>query len=153
MTPPVAGAQHPMPQSASRSISLSVSSVGSPVAGQFFHDIGSFRFAGTISPAAPDRRVEIWYLRGDDGWHRTRVASTDDSGHFNITRPVTVGGLWHFRATLGGSPTSSSTVQSSDVPVTVRRTRVDLSTPDPTIDSLTRPTIHGSVYPAMAGVV
>lgn len=134
-------------------MSFSVTSVGSPVAGQFFQDIGSFRFAGTISPARADQRVEIWFLSADGSWHRTRVTSTDSSGHYSTSKPVTVPAVRRFRATLGGSPAASSTVKSAEVSVTVHDAKVLLTAPPSTIDSLKNPTIRGSVYPAMANVL
>lgn len=132
---------------------MSVSSVGSPAAGQYFQDIGSFRFTGTISPARNDQRVEIWHLAYDGSWRRSLVTSTDSSGHYRASKPVTVPGVRHFRATLGGSPTSTSTVKSAELAVTVHDAKANLATPDPSIDSLKKPTIHGTVYPAMADVL
>ncbi|QGN34556.1 M15 family metallopeptidase [Microlunatus sp. Gsoil 973] len=134
-------------------ISLAVKSVGGPVAGQFFQDLGSFRFTGTATPARDGRRVEIWYLGGNGTWHRTLETTTDGSGHYSVDKPVTIAAVRHFRATLGGNPAAGSTISSAEVSVTVHDATVRMKTPPATIDALKNPTVSGSVYPARSGVL
>ncbi|GAB3917367.1 hypothetical protein GCM10011575_31920 [Microlunatus endophyticus] len=139
--------------STSRSVSLTVKSVGGPVSGQFFEDIGSFNFSGTAEPVRSGQRVEIWYYGADHAWHRVRSTSTNSAGHYSVSKPVTVAAVRQFRATLGGSPASSSTVKSGVVKVTVHNAKVTITKPKSTVDSLKNPTVSGSIYPAMSGVL
>jgi len=131
-------------------ISLAVKPEGSPVAGHYFEDTGSFLLHG----AAPSGGTATVWSAHAGGWVRAAAVTVDSTGHWRATKPVTDAGSWHFIATLGaGNPGTSSTTKSAEVTVTVRPEMIKLKPPNPTVDALKNPVVSGRVYPATGGVV
>lgn len=134
----------------SRAIWLTVRPGGSPVAGQYFQDIGTFNFSGT-APAGS--KATVWFLHAGS-WASAATATTNSSGGWSASKPVTAPTTWHFIATLGtGKPTATSTIKSAEVAITVHDAKVIVNTPKSTVNALKNPTVTGSIYPAMPRVV
>jgi len=123
---------------------------GSPVDGQYFQDIGSFNFSG----AAPSgRKATVWFTHAGR-WVSAGAVTANSNGDWSSSKPVTTPATWHFIATLGtGNPSAASTVKSAPVAVTVHDAKVIVNTPKSTVNALKNPTVTGSVYPAMAGIL
>jgi len=153
-SPDGAGADQPERAAArARSLTLSVASSGSPVAGRFYQDIGRFVFSGAAAGIAEDSRVEVYRrTAGATAWRRVASTSVTGSGTFRVTLPVQARGAATFAATTGGAPGSGDEVASPRVAVTVRDATVSLSGPV-RVDSLKSASLKGSVVPARAGVV
>lgn len=151
---PTATPQRPATQAEATdpgSLSLAVASVGSPQAGRFFQDIGRYGFSGHTSGVADGSRIEVYRRTTTGGW--VKVATTMvTAGAYATSWPVTARGVVSFAATTGGAPGSGDEITSPTASVTVRDSAVHLNAPAKKTDSLTKPTLTGSVVPARAGV-
>jgi len=149
----VDGAGRDRPAAANPTLTLKVAASGSPVAGQFYQDIGRYGFSGTADGLADGAVLEI-YRHSTTTTTWTRVAKAKVSGErYSASLPVQALGTFTFVTTTGGAPGSGDEVASAKVRVTVRNSTISLSKPAASVDSLKSPTLSGVVVPARAGVV
>ncbi len=126
---------------------------GSPVAGQFFEDIGSYLLSGVLSPAAAGQPVNVyWFNTAAQKWIRSATATTDAEGRYAATQPVGHTGVVTFMATARDPLDPAVVLSSPEVAVTVRDAVVQLTRPASSLDSLVDPILTGSVSPARSGV-
>ena len=134
-------------------ISLVITPNGSPVAGQFFEDIGSYLLSGVLSPAAAGQPVNVyWFNTAAQKWIRSATATTDAEGRYAATQPVGHTGVVTFMATARDPLDPAVVLSSPEVAVTVRDAVVQLTRPASSLDSLVDPILTGSVSPARSGV-
>jgi hypothetical protein len=133
-------------------LSLTVKAAGTPRAGKFFEDIGSYAFAGSLDTDTSGQRVEVWQYGADKKWRKVASTTTDDDGDWTGRLNVTERGTQRFRATLGGSPTTAGVVTSAEVAVAVADSSVTMKVPPTKLDAVKTTRITGYVTPARAGV-
>ncbi len=135
------------------SLSFAISPGGSPVAGRYYQDIGTFVFTGVRSDRKTNATVEVWrWSPTAKVWYRVAGLHSGTGGAYRGQIPITWMGDVSFCATLGGSPSSASVTKSCAPELTVRDATISMTKPVSTIDSLQNPVIAGSVSPARAGV-
>lgn len=140
-------------RTAAAALTLRVVASGSPVAGQFYEDIGRFAFSGTATGIAEGARLEVYRRAvGSTAWGRVAQASVSQ-GRYSASLLVQAKGAYAFVTTTGGVPGSGDGVASPQAAVTVRDSSISLDRPASSVDSLTSPTLRGSVVPAGAGVL
>lgn len=140
-------------RAAAAALTLRVLASGSPVAGQFYEDIGQFAFSGTATGIAEGARLEVYRrAAGSTAWNRVAQASVSQ-GLYSASLLVQAKGVYTFVTTTGGASGSGDGVASPQATVTVRDSSIGLDKPASSVDALTSPTLRGSVVPARAGVV
>lgn len=128
-------------------LTLTVASVGGPVAGEYWEDLGSFGFSGT-SDLADGSTVQVQQSGGGGAWS-TVASATVTGGTFGARLPVEAAGAATFRASATG--VEGAVVSSAPTTTTVRDATVSLSAPTK-VDSLKGLPAHGTVAPARPGV-
>ncbi|WP_168207313.1 M15 family metallopeptidase [Microlunatus elymi] len=130
-----------------------MSAVDTPIKGRFFQDIGSYGFSGTVSGATTGQKVEVWWAKSTGGWQRLISTTAKSSGSWSVNKITRGPGIRRFRATLGGNPSSSGVVHSGEVKINIENAYPKVNQPPSSVDSLSSPTISGTVFPARAGVL
>jgi hypothetical protein len=137
----------------SRAITLAVAPAGSPVAGRYFSDLGSFAFSGTVGAQDATHTVAIYRrATGATSWQKLAQPTSAADGSFTATVPVTDAGAFTMAASISGPPSDDDAIVSNEIAVTVERSTVTMDKLVGSIDSLKDPTVTGRVFPARSGV-
>ena len=136
-----------------RAITLTVSPAGTPMAGRYFEDIGTYAFGGTVGPLDATHTVAIYrQASGSTTWVKLAQPTSAADGTFRASVPVTVAGSATLAASIGGPPDDADAIVSNKVSAKVEDATIRLYTMAGSIDSLKDQRVTGMIWPVRSGV-